>query len=985
MKTSEIIIFFLLLFATTLFANNKPLRYNLNVGDEYFYKYSSEYITLVPYRQGFSFHYQFKLEVLSKTKEEYKLGIIFWEMREEDPLRQSITSQYSIPKYNNRSLAQQLIGKRIEFTLTALGEVKGLIESLSNIIDNELDNVEILGILNRLHKYSRSVTNSYNLNKIIQSIFIKFPATSEKKWTIMTPSIGFRPVIPVNYSISGNNLENIQFSYNTELLTDTVIINSDYQRTFWKEITSGIISAEANSLLPIRGSKKVKMYQTNRYRENVKEVWNENELRQHQDYTFEKVEPNEFVSTVIISGEIETGSQVDSIRFYVSDNFLDNEIFNHTVQVSNDGKFHLKTSLPRVMEITSSLNNNLSIAYYNNLLLEPGDSIYLKILKNNSIEFSGKGSYKTILSNKIREMGKSIHRELYSDKALKLFNNNHKKKIETIEESDEKLSDWAKQHLKTSAYFSELNKLKTYYKFKSQGDNIKLYKKLFDDIDFENYTTSTSYDFRTFINKHNFKPLLNLDEKRRYNTLTPTENYMLSKILLNREIEYYVLANIVSEGLKRAEISEYKLIYEDYQKLYPGTEFANTLSHTYENRDDLSNGETAPNFTLKSLDNKNVSLNDFKEKWVMLSFCDVNSNSFQEDILELQKMVERLPKESFKLILAFSQNDKTETEKFLQENKIEAVFLDNHGWKYQEVKKYKIEDSGRNFLISPKGKIEFSGTISGDENQYIIGSMINSINYKIKNDKQEALVPREALFGLLGGFILLIVLFFGIYKWRISIVKKREQQQREKLKLEMQAVRSQLNPHFLFNSMNSIQHLVNADENEKANLFLSKFGVLMRKVLNQSELKLIPIKDELETLETYLELEALRHNFTYAINIDENIDQFTTELPPMLLQPFVENAVVHGINGMKSNGEIIINLHKKETNIIIQIIDNGKGLVESSDLSKSNGKGLQITQKRVQLMMENYKNEITFSVRNQNETEPTKTGTIAEITFEQEN
>ena len=173
-----------------------------------------------------------------------------------------------------------------------------------------------------------------------------------------------------------------------------------------------------------------------------------------------------------ISGEVESGSQIDSILFYVPDNHLDSEIFNHTVAVNNDGKFRLKTSLPRVMEITSSLNNNSSIAHFNNLLLEPGDSIYLKISKNNSVEFSGNGAQKTILSNETREMGKSINRELHSDKALKLYNNNLNEKVKKIENSKEKLSDWAIQHLETSAYFSELNKLKTYYRYKSQGDNM---------------------------------------------------------------------------------------------------------------------------------------------------------------------------------------------------------------------------------------------------------------------------------------------------------------------------------------------------------------------------------------------------------------------------------------------------------------------------------------------------------------------------------
>lgn len=167
---------------------------------------------------------------------------------------------------------------------------------------------------------------------------------------------------------------------------------------------------------------------------------------------------------------------------------------------------------------------------------------------------------------------------------------------------------------------------------------------------------------------------------------------------------------------------------------------------------------------------------------------------------------------------------------------------------------------------------------------------------------------------------------------------------------------------------------------------MSKFAQLMRKVLLQAETERVPLSDELATIETYLELEALRHRFNYHIQVDEGIDQHNTELPVMLLQPFVENAVIHGIAHLAEKGNIEINVEKQGSHHLkIRITDNGAGYPENVPAnSGSNGKGMQITRKRVDLMMAKYGHEIDFKVINRKELDVSLCGTEVVITFQTE-
>ncbi len=202
------------------------------------------------------------------------------------------------------------------------------------------------------------------------------------------------------------------------------------------------------------------------------------------------------------------------------------------------------------------------------------------------------------------------------------------------------------------------------------------------------------------------------------------------------------------------------------------------------------------------------------------------------------------------------------------------------------------------------------------------------------------------------------------------LVEKNEEikrsQHREQLQtLEMKALRAQMNPHFLFNSLNSINTMIISDENENASKYLSKFSKLVRLMLENSENPRVALNDEIKMLESYVQLEALRFNnkIEYQIQVDKNIDQEAIYIPSMVLQPFVENAIWHGLLHNDKKGLLTIIIKEDEEKLYCSIIDNGIGRDKSIALQKEGSikkksMGIKITTDRLRLLTQQKINEV---------------------------
>ncbi len=213
------------------------------------------------------------------------------------------------------------------------------------------------------------------------------------------------------------------------------------------------------------------------------------------------------------------------------------------------------------------------------------------------------------------------------------------------------------------------------------------------------------------------------------------------------------------------------------------------------------------------------------------------------------------------------------------------------------------------------------------------------------------------------GALLLISLFFA-YK---NHKTKRNLQFSE---LTQKLLQMQLNPHFLFNALNGIQYFIKKNDVKKSTKYISSFSGLMRNILENSVEKFISIEEDCDTIKDFLELQQLVNNnsFSYKINIDENLDIQNMCIPPMFTQPFVENAIIHGVSNVKQ-GKIEVNYLLKGKLIVVEIIDNGKGIETSKTNTNSLHKsmGTSITKQRMENLLKTEKYPVELEIISKSE------------------
>lgn len=214
-------------------------------------------------------------------------------------------------------------------------------------------------------------------------------------------------------------------------------------------------------------------------------------------------------------------------------------------------------------------------------------------------------------------------------------------------------------------------------------------------------------------------------------------------------------------------------------------------------------------------------------------------------------------------------------------------------------------------------------------------------------------------------FILILFIVIIIQRY-LSKRKQKEISYLQKIKeIEMQMLRSQMNPHFMFNTLNSINSYIIQNKTDDASAYLTTFSKLMRSILQNSKEQMITLENELNTLRLYIELESARleHSFSYSINVGESISETDILVPPLIIQPFVENAIWHGLRNKSNFGHLFVaaNINsKKELKIIVQ--DNGVGREKSANLKNNllshKSFGIDITLERLKLLDENNNIEI---------------------------
>lgn len=205
----------------------------------------------------------------------------------------------------------------------------------------------------------------------------------------------------------------------------------------------------------------------------------------------------------------------------------------------------------------------------------------------------------------------------------------------------------------------------------------------------------------------------------------------------------------------------------------------------------------------------------------------------------------------------------------------------------------------------------------------------------------------------IGGAIVLLSLgVFLFYRRNARRIRKLEHAQQLR-QWQLRSLQHQLNPHFLFNALSAIQNLIGRNDVQAAASYLDRFSALTRTVLETSGHELISLEDELAMLQAYLEMEQLRTPFSFTVAVADDIDATNTEIPGMLLQPYVENAVKHGVTG-RPDGHVAIRIAREDDTLTFTVSDNGGGMQDAVPRNGSTGKGLSIVQQRITLLNEWY-------------------------------
>ncbi|MGY8847635.1 MAG: tetratricopeptide repeat-containing sensor histidine kinase [Bacteroidia bacterium] len=260
---------------------------------------------------------------------------------------------------------------------------------------------------------------------------------------------------------------------------------------------------------------------------------------------------------------------------------------------------------------------------------------------------------------------------------------------------------------------------------------------------------------------------------------------------------------------------------------------------------------------------------------------------------------------------------------------------------------------------------EYIGLVDSIKESDIAGKLQNEIltnKYDIQESRIKELLlkqiekekairsQRNTILGLIFGISAFLILTY-------FLVKNIRQKQRANTIIQLASLRSQMNPHFIFNSLNSVNGFISNNEERKANRYISDFSKLMRTVLNNSNNPTITLADEIKSLEIYMSLEHSRFEdkFDYEIVIDQDLNSGEIEVPPMLIQPYVENAVWHGLRYRETIGFLLLHIAQKGSKLIATIEDNGIGRTKSQKLKTAHQQdykstGIANTKERIRLL-----------------------------------
>lgn len=334
-------------------------------------------------------------------------------------------------------------------------------------------------------------------------------------------------------------------------------------------------------------------------------------------------------------------------------------------------------------------------------------------------------------------------------------------------------------------------------------------------------------------------------------------------------------------------------------------------------------------------------------------------------------------------------------------NKAIAI-AEKYGFKKSLISSYfylaELYEQRKNFdkaYVFYKKAVELEKRTLGEQNvsyvnnlisKHNLQSKINEINFLESQSKIKTLKffrNRNILIITLITIALLSIALYSIYRQRLL------NNDRKILLLEQQALQTQMNPHFIFNALNSIKLYIINNEQKQAVYYLNKFSKLIRNILDVSKIKEVSLKEELATMDLYMSIENIRFSnaINYRVEINPSLNSDTIKVPPLILQPFLENAIWHGLSSKEGEKHITLSAKKISNNVVeVNIVDNGIGREEAGKIKKSKSLkrksiGIDLTKERLKTFSEDYDNTSSLTYHDLFNEDGSPAGTRVSITF----
>ena len=587
-------------------------------------------------------------------------------------------------------------------------------------------------------------------------------------------------------------------------------------------------------------------------------------------------------------------------------------------------------------------------------VIEPGDSLHMVVNYNEAdsigrpaVFFSGTGANNNNLRRSMYTIGidsKSFRMPL--EEGLSREDRLLAEKLEELQKAKDTISEAYYRLLHTDALFENLSSKHALIRAFLYGPDRTIDEK-----------RALARHYYTFLDTLNLKPEYLVS--REFRGFLNFYLEYINRIVTGRDVWYeasdnniYLARSIFEPGILKTFLFErlsmqmeewefYKTRadqYHEFEDLFPNSPESYRLQQIYRRRFPVSIGQPAPDLELIDSLGKTNSLSELKGKVVLLStyYTSYRTDESEQEILEALR--EKFNGTQIVMVNLGSRSGKPG--EFYHPS---VDYYVKEGPSSENLPSYQFRSQySYTFIIRKNGMIEDRVT-----NLEISDETIE----KLSSEKYTFATRLNGFFqGHTSGIIISLSILLSITLVLILYTRIKHRQQvmiRKQLNSELKAIRSQLNPHFLFNSLNSLQNFINKSDTLTANQHLSRFSQLMRSIIELSERESISLKEELDFNRTFIELEQYRYGFKCTFDIDSSIDLPNVEIPSMIIQPFVENAIVHAMAELGKEGEMGISVGESDNNrIFVEIRDNGKGLTNVA----GKGFGLRSSRERIDLI-----------------------------------